>query len=474
MSGSMKRFSPQVIIHVFALLHVLTTVLCQTFAVNDELLLTLLTMSMLLLLCVKKGLNVEFSAAIMIVVNTLCYFLGNEGAMFVGQVISSETLTHAIVTFCSTEIVGWLSLWAASALRKLQGEPENASDGFSSSRIVWLLIVVGVIFVVRLIMVVLSSFSLFQAGSFSYMTDMLGIFISSPSTLIIAFLAEVVLVSVTRRTGILKRHPVGGYTLVAMFVILISVLSAGYVGWWGPESLGEILDNAQMAQLVMIAMVTNVVMFAVAYLVDVVLSSRSVIREEQAKRHQAQFEYLRLKQQVNPHFLFNSLNVLDYLVEEGKSGDASEYIHKLAGMYRYLLQNEGSDKISLLEEMTFVDMYVDLLKVRFPKGFVVEKDIVEEEMEAFVVPCSVQMLVENAQKHNIVSEDRPLRIEISVRAHSLTVCNNLQLRATSGVAPATNVGLNYIRQRYSDLTGHEVEVRQNDSSFSVTIPLIYD
>lgn len=461
----MKQYNPQFIIHFFALLHALATVLCRLAAFNDELLLTLLTMCMLLLLCVRKGLNLEFSAALMIIVNACGYILGNEGAVLVGKLISSEILVHAIVTFMSTEIVGWGTLWAAALFRKLQ--PDIPKERRWSPRVIWLLMLVLAIFIVRIMMVAFVSVSAFRPGSFYYVLDIL---LSSLSTLVILVLSNIILVRFVRRLG--KTSPLGAYVILAIILVFISVLAAGYVGWWGPKDFDGELDNTMMLQLVMMTFLVDVVLFAVVYLVDFAVTSGSAIREEQAKRHQAQFEYLRLKQQVNPHFLFNSLNILDCIVEEHRDKDASEYIHKLAGMYRYLLQNEGRDKISLRDEMTFTDMYVDLLRVRFPKGFTVSEDIGVNDVDALVVPCSVQMLVENAHKHNVVSEEQPLHIDIMVRGERLTVRNNLQPRKPSSIGQGTNVGLNYIRQQYLDLTGHKVEVSDDNGQFTVTIPLI--
>lgn len=461
----MKQYNLQYIIHFFALLHALATVLCRLAVINDELLLTLLTMCMMLLLCVRKGLNLEFSAALMIIVNACGYILGNEGAVLVARLISSEILVHAIVTFVSTELVGWGTLLAAVLFRKFQ--PDLPVEKSWSPRVIWLLLLVLGIFVVRIVMVSFANVSAFRPGSFYYVLDIL---LSSLPTLIILILTNIILVRFVRRMG--HTSLVGAYVILAIILVFISVLAAGYVGWWGPKEYEGELDNTMMLQLVMMTFLVDVVLFAVVYLVDFAVTSGSAIKEEQAKRHQAQFEYLRLKQQVNPHFLFNSLNILDCLVEEHRDEDASEYIHKLAGMYRYLLQNEGSDKISLRDEMTFTNMYVDLLKLRFPKGFTVSEEITEEDMAASVVPCSIQMLVENAHKHNVVSEEQPLHIDIAVHGRRLIVRNNLQPRKPSSVGQGTNVGLNYIRQQYFDITGRRVEVSDDNGQYKVTIPLI--
>lgn len=126
----------------------------------------------------------------------------------------------------------------------------------------------------------------------------------------------------------------------------------------------------------------------------------------------------------------------------------------------------------LREEMAFVGMYVDLLQVRFPEGFRVETDISDEVMNRHVLPCSVQLLIENAIKHNSVGADRPLviRIVAEAEAEAVTVSNNLQLKVSGN--PSTRVGLNYIRQQYLDLSGIPIGIRRTDTEYCVTLPLL--
>ena len=126
--------------------------------------------------------------------------------------------------------------------------------------------------------------------------------------------------------------------------------------------------------------------------------------------------------------------------------------------------------VRLREEMAFVGMYVDLLQVRFPEGFRVETDIPDEAMNRHVLPCSVQLLIENAIKHNSVGADRPLVIRIVAGAGAVTVSNNLQLKVSG--TPSTRVGLNYIRQQYLDLSGIPIGIRRTDTEYCVTLPLL--
>lgn len=185
----------------------------------------------------------------------------------------------------------------------------------------------------------------------------------------------------------------------------------------------------------------------------------------------AQYRYVKLKHQVNPHFLFNSLNILDCLVCEQKTEQASTYIHKLAGIYRYMLKSEEEEAVPLREELVFVGLYVDLLKVRFPEGFDVKVNVPPELLGRAVLPCSIQLLIENAIKHNAVnSSGNPLRIEIHAEGDTVRVTNNIVPKVTT--SPSTGLGLKYIRQLYLDLSGKTVEIEHGQQEYHVVLPLL--
>jgi LytS/YehU family sensor histidine kinase len=124
-------------------------------------------------------------------------------------------------------------------------------------------------------------------------------------------------------------------------------------------------------------------------------SQRKALNVEIVKRQKARFQYNRLKQQLNPHFLFNSLNVLDYLVYKD-AGRASDFIKKMADVYRYMLNNENDILVSLQDELIFAIAYVDLLKERFDTGLEVEVNISDQHKNKRIIPCGLQLLIENA------------------------------------------------------------------------------
>jgi LytS/YehU family sensor histidine kinase len=205
-------------------------------------------------------------------------------------------------------------------------------------------------------------------------------------------------------------------------------------------------------------------------MVNYAVTARNEMHEEREKANTAQYRYIKLKHQVNPHFLFNSLNILDCLICGEQTDRASSYTHKLAGVYRYMLKSEEEMIVSLHDELVFTDLYVDLLKERFPKGFVVETDVPESFMARYVLPCSIQLLLENAIKHNTVDEDNPLKISIYIQDDSIIVRNNVVPKLTK--VPSTGLGQKYIRQMYLDLTGKQIGIESTDQIYKVTLPLI--
>ena len=201
-----------------------------------------------------------------------------------------------------------------------------------------------------------------------------------------------------------------------------------------------------------------------------VLLARKDILQERRKRHEAQYSYDRLKTHIEPHFLFNSLNTLSSIIDAGETGDAKRFIQKLSDMYRYMIENEDEHVVYLGEEIQFVDKYADLMKIRFPEGLDIRVSVEKEDLGRYVVPCSIQLLVENAIKHNVVSADRPLTIQIGVEGDYLVVTNNLQPKKTS--QPSTGNGQRYIRQQYHDEMEKEVVIRQSDTEYTVKLPLL--
>ncbi|AWK05667.1 histidine kinase [Flavobacterium crocinum] len=182
-------------------------------------------------------------------------------------------------------------------------------------------------------------------------------------------------------------------------------------------------------------------------------------------------QYELLKQQINPHFLFNSLNTLKSMVDMNDE-NSSDFILKLSDFYRFTLESRKLDLIPLREEIQILDSYVYLLKARFEDGFVLENEIEEKQYESVIPPFALQLLIENCIKHNVVSLDKPLKIKLYSEKDFLVIENPIQLKR--GAIVSTGVGLDNINQRFMHLVHKEIEIDKNETTFKVKIPLIYD
>ena len=197
--------------------------------------------------------------------------------------------------------------------------------------------------------------------------------------------------------------------------------------------------------------------------------TKAIEKNEELKRENLQAKYEALKNQVNPHFLFNNLNTLSGMVEQ-KSELATNFIKKLSDIYRYVLEQNDKELVSINDELKFVDDYVFLTKMRFGKGLIFNSYITNDQ-NLQIAPLGLQMLVENAIKHNILSDDMPLKIEMEIENGFVIVRNNLQKKKTinSGKEP---LGLENLIKRYAYLSDASVEVIEADGKFTVKLPVI--
>jgi LytS/YehU family sensor histidine kinase len=196
---------------------------------------------------------------------------------------------------------------------------------------------------------------------------------------------------------------------------------------------------------------------------------KSIEANEELKRENLLAKYEALKNQVNPHFLFNSLNTLSGLVEQ-KPELATDFIKKLSDIYRYVLEQNEKELVSINDELKFVEDYIFLSQMRFGKGLIFKSCLIKNQ-NFQVAPLGIQMVVENAIKHNIISDDMPLKIEMESENGFIVVKNNLQKKKTiiSGKEP---LGLENLKKRYVYLSGVAVEVIESNGKFIVKLPII--
>ncbi len=191
---------------------------------------------------------------------------------------------------------------------------------------------------------------------------------------------------------------------------------------------------------------------------------------EQLKNQQIKTQYEVLQNQMSPHFLFNSLNTLTSIIPEDADA-AVAFTERLSEVYRYILNNKDRELVELEEEIKFVKSYLFLLRMRYPDNLNFSFEIEQKYHTMTIPPLTLQMLVENAIKHNIVSKSKPLHIDIYIEnGKSVIVKNNLQKKASAEAS--TKTGLENIRKRYRILGNKEIDVITSASNFMVAVPLI--
>lgn len=456
----MKRISQHWIIHGFALLHAATTILCYSLGIGDTLFLTTWTVILTVLLCMREKISLEISVTLVILVNIFGWLIGVAVAAPLGSLIPDPGYAHALSTFLTTEILGWLLLLFFYLFPSIARQDTEA---ISYGQIKWVTIAAGGILVVRLALNLLSRTSVFNGVS---ATSLITIFLSQTGLLLLMLGVTILYILYARQDkgwrGNWIQH-VSAFVGICLFAAFIAGLSS-------TDRLHTDLNWIHFLELLILAAIVEAAIFSIVFLTIYATAASRRMEAERGRANLAQREYRQLKQQVNPHFLFNSLNILDCLIADGKKEEARDYVHKLSSLYRYMLRSENEPVVALSEELEYVRMYVELLKVRFPVGLEVEMDIREEDQARFIIKYAIQLLVENAQKHNIISKDVPLHIRISSDGERVTVANNLNLRLTQ--PESTGVGLKHIRQNYRERSGKDILIRETDTEYIVELPLL--
>lgn len=198
-------------------------------------------------------------------------------------------------------------------------------------------------------------------------------------------------------------------------------------------------------------------------------ASKTEVTQQKIIAGTANAKFESLKNQIDPHFLFNSLNVLSSLIEENPE-NAQRFTTSLSKIYRYVLEQKDKELVSVTEELAFAKTYMNLLKMRFENSLFYEIQIEEINPEAKVVPLSLQLLLENTVKHNVVSEQRPLHIRIFIEGDYLVIQNDYQKKEV--LQDRQGVGLQNIINRYGIITNRKVLIEQNENTFTVKIPIL--
>ncbi|MBL7873650.1 MAG: sensor histidine kinase [Cyclobacteriaceae bacterium] len=248
------------------------------------------------------------------------------------------------------------------------------------------------------------------------------------------------------------------YTLSAVYGLIF--LFGTVLGFHLGDSIEETYYSTIVITLIITLFMTGRMFFA--------NWRQAAVDAERMKKESVEAQYNNLKNQVNPHFLFNSLNALTNLVYQDQE-KAVKFIKQLSDVYRYVLDSRDKEVVSLEEEVKFIGSYAFLQQIRFGDKLKIEVDLVD--VKSLVAPLALQMLVENAIKHNEISEEHPLVIKIFKHDNHLVVENTLQRKSVL-VDETSGLGLENIKKRYEFLSTQAVKVLEAEGKFIVSIPMI--
>ncbi len=197
---------------------------------------------------------------------------------------------------------------------------------------------------------------------------------------------------------------------------------------------------------------------------------KSVQEEEQAKQVLIQSQLDALRNQAQPHFLFNSLNTLRDIIDQDTKEDAKQFVNKLSEVYKFILDSGNANLITLRDELKFAKAYTHIQSERFGSNLRINWQIDDSFLDSMVAPMSLQLLLENAIKHNVASRSNPLEITVKTVDNQLCIENNLQPKSTK--LASTKIGLKNIQKRYSLLTERKIKIEKDTERFIVTLPLL--
>ncbi|MFN0032201.1 MAG: histidine kinase [Flavobacteriales bacterium] len=258
------------------------------------------------------------------------------------------------------------------------------------------------------------------------------------------------------------RLPPGTYTF--------TVRSSADGNWANAHTISYsfTIDTPLMQRTWFIALALLVVVSIVYLLLR--LRLRSISRRELLQRKLLQGQFETLRNQVNPHFLFNAFNTLVSIISKDKES-AIDYVEKLSDYFRIVLEQRHKDTIALSEELELVRAFIFLQQKRFFENLMVNIELNDEVLQSRIPPMTLQLLVENAIKHNVISKTRPLQIIIRQTGDKIEICNNLQPKLSPETS--TGIGLSNIRSRYEILFGRSIEVLQDENKFCVLLPVVF-
>ena len=253
---------------------------------------------------------------------------------------------------------------------------------------------------------------------------------------------------------------------------IIAIILVEGLRWGINILLGSFYYISLQDELIIIVFILIIVLVITIIELSIFLLNNwrfSLAELERFKKENAEIRFESLRSQLNPHFLFNSLNTLSSLIYENQE-NASLFIRELSDVYRYILENKDKELIPLSKELEFSTSYIHLIRLRFDENLKVITNLKNNNDKYRIAPLTLQLLIENAVKHNIISKKLPLHIDILIEDEMLIVKNKLQTKESKEYSSA--MGLKNIISRYDFLTDRKVEISKNTKEFIVKIPLI--
>lgn len=462
--AGLRHISNIAIVFLFALCHFGVALVSRTLHYYDDIPLTILTILMVIVVAMNNRTRVDIMAILTMVATLLGFVIGSWLRGPMESLMHSDILAPAVSTFIITMVLGVSIDIITIRVKRLRSSDHNFS--ITPRHIV----AVGLsILILRMGYVVMDRAGIFTENML--LDNILNIVVNSWALLLLLAGNIVLTIHISKQQKTESKNSYTATLVVLISSLVIPLLTTLIVFFDVPYFNSQFSTLVDFVQVLSAALLIDLIIITICYLVHMSIISHQRLREEREQKHRSEYQYERLKQQINPHFLFNSLGILDYLVQEQETERASAFIHKLAGMYRYMLSNDQKPLVKLSEELDFTGKYIDLIKERFTEGVVIVVDVPNSMNDCSVVPCALQLLVENATKHNIVSQEMPLTISIAVEGEWIVVKNNLQQR-THG-QPSTHLGLENIRRQYQDITGRSIVVEKSVSEFIVKLPIVW-
>lgn len=286
----------------------------------------------------------------------------------------------------------------------------------------------------------------------------------------IAFLAlnlqnsQVKIGPVTYQPANLYQKVIYNIMLLAIFYIVLVPLHLALFEPYLRERLFRFFFNLHLFLEFMLTVLISHIYRLVFYNHQIRLANEALLKVNAETRYEV------LMNQVNPHFLFNSFNTINALINNNKE-EAINFVNNLSDVYRYVLESSKKNLVTVAEEMEFVNIYVKMLKARYGSKLTIDFAIDDPVYDLLIPPLAIQILIENAAKHNVISAKLPLTISVFMPDENmLTVSNPIQEKLMR--QPSTGIGLSNLNERYTHLSDKSIVICKKDQQFMVTIPLL--